>query len=179
MSKKARVIESYLLETSKSVIIGKLLFMAIAHRYLMFFTLFMLFGGLSISPRAHTAEFFSSPTEAFQFAKKNRKPVLIKFYADWCYPCQLMDKEVFQSGEFSQVAANFVLLEINGDREKADMMEKKYGVKGYPTVVYTDFEGEPLACQQGRFRLREFLAKMKQIAKSPLSSGAKKVICGT
>ena len=87
---------------------------------------------------------------AKKVAKKENKSIFIEFTgSDWCPPCMMMDKEVFSKKEFVSAAQkDFVLVKIDvprGDKALAEKNEKvvrKYNVRGFPTVVLLDSDGE-------------------------------------
>jgi len=40
--------------------------------------------------------------EAIAMQKKNPKPIFMDVYTDWCGPCKMLDKNTFQTKEFSE-----------------------------------------------------------------------------
>ncbi len=88
-------------------------------------------------------------------AKSKKKPILVDFTgSDWCGWCIKLDEEVFETSEFKTWAAkNVVLLKIDFPRktqlskaqqEKNNELAQKYGVQGFPTIIFTDAKGEVL-----------------------------------
>lgn len=86
-------------------------------------------------------------------ARNERKPLLINFTgSDWCGWCMKLKAEVFDKSEFSTFAEdNLVLLELDFPQRKAmparqrkanQELMKKYGVKGFPTIVIADDTGK-------------------------------------
>lgn len=81
-------------------------------------------------------------------ALKSGKPILIDFTgSDWCPPCKALHKNVFESPEFAQASAAYVLLELDFPRKieqdpavkaKNAELSKKYAVTGFPTVLLLD-----------------------------------------
>ena len=74
----------------------------------------------------------------------------------WCAICEVLDREVFQKDEFVQAAsADYVLVELEfnfGDspeereREKEYRgLQRRYLVRGFPTIVLADPNGAPNA----------------------------------
>ena len=100
-------------------------------------------------------------TADFEAAKKEAagsgKDLLVDFTgSDWCGWCIKLNKEVFQHDEFKTgVKDGFVLVELDFPKDKskipAETLEqnkalgKKYGVRGYPTILLLDAEGRPYA----------------------------------
>lgn len=100
-------------------------------------------------------------TTDFEAAKKQateeKKSLLIDFTgSDWCGWCKKLDKEVFVHDAFKAgVKDKFVLVELDFPRDKSKITEetlaqnkelqKKYGVRGFPTILITDEQGRPFA----------------------------------
>ena len=104
-------------------------------------------------------------TEDFEAAKakaaKEKKLVLIDFSgSDWCGWCKKMDKEVFAQDKFVKEASRkFVLVMVDSPRDKSVLsalarkqngeLAKKYDVRGFPTVVIVDSDGNEVARHSG------------------------------
>ena len=95
-------------------------------------------------------------TTDFEAAKKaaaeNGKPILADFSgSDWCGWCIKLDKEVFSKSEFKDFAKDNVVLflaDFPARKEQAEdeakqnkALAEKYGVRGFPTVLLLDAEG--------------------------------------
>ena len=90
--------------------------------------------------------------KALKIAKETKKPILLDFTgSDWCGWCIRLDKEVFSKNSFKSFAKkNLVLVEIdfprknNQDsflRKQNNRLKAKYEVRGFPTIVLLDFNG--------------------------------------
>ena len=111
--------------------------------------------GLLIPSVAQEGSWLTDFEVAKATAKKEGKPILADFTgSDWCGWCIRLKGEVFSKEEFQKWAKkNVVLLELDFPRktEISDELKKqnrglakKYGVRGYPTVLFLDAEGEVL-----------------------------------
>ena len=118
-----------------------------------------MLASLSVSSAARAAEgsqwFEDKLADAQAKAKELKKPLLIDFTgSDWCGFCIKLDKEVFATAEFAEWAKeNVVLLKLDfpARKEQAAEIKKqnkelqaKYGVRGFPTVLFLDPEGKEL-----------------------------------
>jgi thiol:disulfide interchange protein DsbD len=80
---------------------------------------------------------------ALALAKKEGRPVIIDFWADWCTACKELDKIAWADPRVREEAARFVTLKLDGT-EGTDAFQKvteKYGIVGMPTVVFIDPRG--------------------------------------
>ena len=93
--------------------------------------------------------------KAMEQAKSQKKLVLLDFTgSDWCPPCKNLHKTVLTSEEFSKFAKdNLVLVDLDFPKSKPQSDElkaankelsKKYGIKGYPTIIVLDADGKEL-----------------------------------
>jgi thiol:disulfide interchange protein DsbD len=79
-------------------------------------------------------------------AQKDGRPVLIDFYADWCGACHELDEKTYATEEFKQISKLFTLVKFNAteDNEEIQKVLKKYDVKGLPTVLFINRNGDLL-----------------------------------
>ena len=93
---------------------------------------------------------------AKKIAKEKDLKLLILFTgSDWCHWCKKLNEEVFSQDAFQQeVVKMFVPVKLDFPsavkfpeeiRKSYEAEMKKYGVRGYPTVVLTDCEGNAFA----------------------------------
>ena len=79
-------------------------------------------------------------------SKAADRPVMIDFSADWCSPCRELDEITFHHPDVvDQAQAHFTLIKVDvtlGDNPLHDRLLDKYGIKGVPTVVFLDPEGQ-------------------------------------
>lgn len=87
--------------------------------------------------------------EALNTAKSEKKPLLLFFTgSDWCGWCHKLENEVLDTMDFSDAAASkFVFVMVDFPMKKAQdpklaqqnkELQKKYDVKGFPTVILID-----------------------------------------
>ncbi|MCK0156660.1 thioredoxin family protein [Cellulophaga sp. F20128] len=98
---------------------------------------------------------------ALKKAKKQDKKILIYFTgSDWCGPCKLLKKDLFDTNEFQEIAKNYELLYIDIPRKKGvisteqlkhnmDLMAQlnKRGV--FPNLKVLNKEGKEMGALSG------------------------------
>lgn len=83
-------------------------------------------------------------------AKKEDKLIFMDFMASWCLPCQLMNEEVFTHQETADfLNENFINFKIDGERGYGPEIMANYRVQAYPTLIFTDAEGNVLERKMG------------------------------
>lgn len=84
--------------------------------------------------------------KGLSLAQESRKPLLVDFYADWCPPCQELDKFTFSSPEVRKLAERFVMVKVDCTTDDAQCRQatERYEVVGWPTVLFLDSSGKPI-----------------------------------
>ena len=111
-------------------------------------------------------------------AKTEKKLVMLDFTgSDWCGWCIKLNKEVFNTQEFIDYAAkNIVPVEIDFPNKKKqsaelkkanDALQKKYGIRGYPTIVVLNGDGKKVG-ELGYMKggPKAFIAELEKLKKS-------------
>jgi thiol:disulfide interchange protein DsbD len=87
----------------------------------------------------------TSLDEAMVLAQEQNKPLMIDFMAEWCPPCQRMEKTTFNQPDVIEKTKSFVTLRIDVD-EQAEIANKyngnaeKYGGIGIPNILFMTHE---------------------------------------
>jgi len=73
----------------------------------------------------------SSYEEALSISKEENKPIVLVFAgSDWCAPCIKLDRSIWQSSEFIQVAENnYILYKADFPRKKSNQLAAKIAKK--------------------------------------------------
>lgn len=91
------------------------------------------------------------------------RPVLLRFTAEWCLPCQVMDKNVFPDESVqSALLQRAIPVKIDIDQSANRELAARYGIRGIPTMVLVDAQGHELA--RGGFMSAEALVEFLQDA---------------
>jgi len=78
--------------------------------------------------------------------KKENKPIVIYFYADWCAACGELERKTFRDKRVVEKSKTFNMLKVNSTtpEKKSTALLKRFGVSGLPTLVFMNIEGEEL-----------------------------------
>ncbi len=93
-------------------------------------------------------QWFPYSDSLLEQASRERKPVFIDFYADWCAPCKELDAKTCSAPEVISRSRDFVMLKVDltsTDDPKAEELRTQYQVKGVPTLVFLRPDGREIA----------------------------------
>ena len=107
------------------------------------------------APSLESSTWLTSYEAAVKESQRTGKPIMMDFTgSDWCGWCKKLKAEVFETEQFKNWAAqNVVLLEVDFPRanplpedqaKQNEELAAKYGIQGFPTIVFADHTGEPL-----------------------------------
>jgi thiol:disulfide interchange protein len=91
----------------------------------------------------NSIHFYRIPLEkAFDMAREQNKLLFVDFYADWCQPCKMMDKNVFTVPEvYTLFNSRFINVKLDvEDRAHGSQSAANYNVAAMPTfmVIHPD-----------------------------------------
>jgi thiol-disulfide isomerase/thioredoxin len=84
------------------------------------------------------AWFDGSLDGAFIVAKRENRPVLIYWGAEWCPFCHTLKSTVFSRPDFIAKSKLFLPVYLDGDDEGAQKWGESFHIQGYPTLIIFD-----------------------------------------
>lgn len=117
----------------------------------------VLCAALLYSSLAHASlNWYEDLNRAQEYARTHDKYILIHFTgSDWCPWCIKLDKNVLSTQEFADFAQEQLVLvkvdfpkRIHQSQEQANKnreLAQKYWVRGFPTIIILDRDGEEVA----------------------------------
>jgi thioredoxin-related protein len=88
--------------------------------------------------------FEGSVDEAFDAARDQQKPVFLYWGEEWCPFCNRLETTVFTRDEFIALSHDFIALYLGTDIEEKIQYGDRFGIRGFPTVIVFDSDGNTL-----------------------------------
>lgn len=118
---------------------------------------------LSAVPRCSSAAegWYTDFDAARAAAQQQNKPLLVHFWAEWCGPCQQMEKTVLHTPEvLNELKSDIIAVRINADQRK-DLLAR-FGIESLPSDIVLEPSGERMM-ESTNFRpAREYIAMIQR-----------------
>jgi thioredoxin 1 len=96
--------------------------------------------------------------EALALAKQENKLIFLDVYATWCGPCKRLKANTFPDPEVGYLYnSHFINVMVDGEKGEGPELRRKYGVRGYPTLLFIDHEGNVVERTSGYRNSAQFL----------------------
>jgi len=115
---------------------------------------------LAVETMAGEIAWIESYADGMKAAKKEKKPTMIDFYADWCGWCKKLDKDTYTDAAIIKAAEKFVCIKVDADKNRE--LLNKSNVSGLPTIVFTDSQGKEIHRVVGYRPPAAFAEEMKK-----------------
>lgn len=100
---------------------------------------------------------------ARQLAGRSGRLVLVHFWADWCRPCMVMEREVFTRPDVAAaLEAEYVPVKVHKDH--FPILARQYGVTSIPTDVILTPQGQVVQKFEGGADPAIYVARLSQVA---------------
>jgi len=88
--------------------------------------------------------FFRTYEDARQAARQQHQIIMIEFTRKGCFPSKQLNQEVFRNRKFLALTDSMICVRVDGETDPGRQLLEKYGIQGYPTILFTDPEGNEL-----------------------------------
>lgn len=118
-----------------------------------------------LSQQSSAAEFWQHDFQkAMAEAKSSGKPLLLHFHADWCQPCQTMERTVLNTDGVKRRLKDSVI-GVKIDVEEHRTFAKGLGVELLPTDLFMSPDGKKLSLHEGMTSESTYLQRIDSVAK--------------
>ena len=106
---------------------------------------------------------------ALDRARRERRPVMVDFSAEWCAACKELERHTYVDPTVLREMkdARFLTVKVDGTNEldEVNQLYERYGVTGLPTVLFIDSQGKVLEQPRvtGFLGPDKFLVQLKKI----------------
>ncbi len=142
-------------------------------------------GAAGARERARSAGGFAwlaDEAQALALAKREGRPVILDFWADWCIACRELDRTTWADPRVRAEASRFVAVKLDGSygSEAFAAASEKYGILGMPSVIFIDPRGREIpervtgaiGADEMLERLRAVDATCDRLGHRPSTAGA-------
>ena len=113
------------------------------------------------SPSSSPLPFASlSFDEALARARAENKLVFLDVYTDWCGWCTKMDRDVLADARVKAALADFVPIRVNADKGGGRNVASRYRVRGLPTFLVVNADGDVVRRFEGYVSIDTFLRNL-------------------
>ena len=100
----------------------------------------------------------------YEESLQNKEMMVIDFYADWCIPCKELDAITFSNPKVIEQSQKFKTYKADLTKSgtpEIESLTKRFQIKGVPTVLIIDGDGNEKGRITGFVNAEEFLKKLE------------------
>ena len=112
-------------------------------------------GATEIDPAASPIPWRTDLDAALAEARRDEKPVIVDFYADWCPPCREMERTTFADERVQKRLEKLIPVKIDVDAQHR--IARRHNVRVLPTSLVIAPNGEVLARRPGYSGVEAYL----------------------
>ncbi|MEQ1822198.1 MAG: thioredoxin family protein [Fimbriimonadaceae bacterium] len=91
------------------------------------------------------------------------KPILAVFGTSWCHYCKQLDEETLSDSDVKAALQNWEVVKVDAESTEGRKMAEKYGVSGFPTLVFLKPNGDVVQAASGFVPKEVFLPALGKI----------------
>ncbi|MEK7834171.1 MAG: thioredoxin domain-containing protein [Acidobacteriota bacterium] len=111
---------------------------------------------------------FALIDEALAEAKRENKPLVLEFTAEWCAPCKQMERTTLVDSRVVELLKQVVFVRIDTDRQPE--IAERLGVVGLPDIRFAATNGRLLRQLRGFQTAESFAAALQQLIRQTASN---------
>ena len=128
---------------------------------------YMFVGGIQ-QPAGPQLDWVYDEAEGFEIAERERKLVMLDFYASWCAACNELDHQTYSDPAVAERLADYVNVKLDFTRtsETTKALAEKYEIPGLPVVIFMDADRKELKRFTGFVDAENMLGILDKIERS-------------
>jgi thiol:disulfide interchange protein len=122
--------------------------------------------GVQVAPVMPTVlpQGFVSLDKVVAQAKRERKPIVLDFTAEWCSPCQRMENTTFADAKVKALLERCIFVQVDADRQTR--LSRRLGVVGLPDIRFVSPDGRIIHRLRGFQEAESFAAELDRFLQS-------------
>lgn len=132
-------------------------------------------------PPAAERVFWTDFGSGLERAREEGSPMVVTFVAAWCGYCQKMDRTTWKHPEVIQRLGELVAVRVDGEESlerngfSGSQLAQRYGVRGFPTTLLLDTDGNVISRAGGYQQASQFLSWLEGGLRQPQSNRPRSV----